>query len=237
MVMSTGLNDMPSQEVAMGSKIELRTSSGAVICLNFSEKDQVLPKIVRLVDPDSDHSVVFRSESGVYHELDSDCTPSLHEFQRLNHCPHCNCDDSVNHSPNGNVRQGNERLEKQREKLQRKLRERKESSKDDGTCDGHCHQVIQLPIQGLRQYVHVNTVKMNGEKCKSSSSEEGNLFECNNFMFSFLFKLRTRRRFIKLSYSGKESTLSFYFCRMILRLSSFKAYMNLNSCPFMLAYP
>lgn len=172
MVMSTGLNDMPSQEVAMGSKIELRTSSGAVICLNFSEKDQVLPKIVRLVDPDSDHSVVFRSESGVYHELDSDCTQSLHEFQRFNHCPHCNCDDSVSHGSNGNVRQGNERLEKQREKLQRKLRERKESSKDDGTCDGHCHQVIQLPIQGLRQYVHVNTVKMNGEKCKSGSSEE-----------------------------------------------------------------
>lgn len=177
---------MPSQEVAEGSKIELRTSSGAVICLNFSEKDQVLPKIVRLVDPDSDHSVVFRSENGVYHQLDSDCTPSLHEFQHLNHCHHCNCDDSLSHGANGNVRKGDERLEKQREKLQRKLRERKESSKDDGTCNGHCHEVIQLPIQGLRRYVHVNTGKMNGEKHKSGSSEDGNLFECSNFVLFYL---------------------------------------------------
>ena len=78
--MSAELKKMPSQEVTEGSKIELRTSSGTVICLNFSEKDQVLPKIVRLVDPDTDHSVVFRSEDGVYQELDSDCASNLQEL-------------------------------------------------------------------------------------------------------------------------------------------------------------
>lgn len=168
---------MPSQEVAVGSKIELRTSSGAVICLNFSEKDQVLPKIVRLVDPDSDHSVVFRSENGVYHELDSDCTSSFREFQHLNHCHHCNCGDSVNaqsqsHGANGDFRKGDERFEKQREKLQKKLRERKASSKDEETCNGHCHQVMQLPIHGLKQYVQVNSANTNGEKYKTDSSKD-----------------------------------------------------------------
>ena len=179
MVMSAELNNMPSQEVAEGSKIELRTSSGTVICLNFSEKDQVLPKIVRLIDPDTDHSVVFRSEDGVYHELDSDYASSLQEFQHLNHCHHCNCGDSANEQPqsnsaNGDVRKGDERLEKQREKLQKKLRERKASNKDDEICNGHCHQVIQLPIQGLKQYVRVNSASMNGEN-KTNSSKDGNL--------------------------------------------------------------
>ena len=167
---------MPSQEVTEGSKIELRTSSGTIICLNFSEKDQVLPKIVRLVDPDTDHSVVFRSEDGVYHELDSDCASNLKEFQHLNHCHHCNCGDSANEqAANGDVRKGDERLEKQREKLQKKLRERKTSSKEDENCNGHCHQVIQLPIQGLKQYVRVNSSSMNGEN-KTDSSKDGNLF-------------------------------------------------------------
>ena len=178
MVMSAKLNNMPSQEVAEGSKIELRTSSGTVICLNFSEKDQVLPKIVRLVDPDTDHSVVFRSDNGVYHELDSDCASTLQEFQHLNHCHHCNCGDSgheqsQSHSANGDVRKGDERLEKQREKLQKKLRERKASSKEEETCNGHCHQVIQLPIQGLKQYVRVNSSGMNGES-NTDSSKNGN---------------------------------------------------------------
>ena len=176
--MSAELKKMPSQEVTEGSKIELRTSSGTVICLNFSEKDQVLPKIVRLVDPDTDHSVVFRSEDGVYQELDSDCASNLQELQQLNHCHHCNCDDSANEHPqlNGSdVRKGDERLEKQREKLQKKLRERKASSKDDENCSGHCHQIIQLPIHGLKQYVRVNSAGMNGEN-KTDSSKSGNLF-------------------------------------------------------------
>lgn len=124
---------MPSKEEVGGSKIELRTSSGTVICLNFSEKDQVLPKIVRLVDPETDHAVVFRSEDGVYHELDSDCASNLQEFQQINHCNHCNCGDGNEQSANANadVRKGDERLEKQREKLQKKLRERKASNKED----------------------------------------------------------------------------------------------------------
>lgn len=166
---------MPSQEVTEGSKIELRTSSGTVICLNFSEKDQVLPKIVRLVDPDTDHSVVFRSEDGVYQELDSDCASNLQELQQLNHCHHCNCGDSANEHPqlNGSdVRKGDERLEKQREKLQKKLRERKASSKDDENCSGHCHQIIQLPIHGLKQYVRVNSAGMNGENKTDSSKSD-----------------------------------------------------------------
>lgn len=169
---------MPSQEVAEGSKIELRTSSGTVICLNFSEKDQVLPKIVRLVDPDTDHSVVFRSEDGVYHELDSDCASNLQEFQHLNHCHHCNCVDSANDQPQLNgadVRKGDERLEKQREKLQKKLRERKSSSKEEENCNGHCHQVIQLPIQGLNQYVRVNSASMNGDNKSDSSKDDTSL--------------------------------------------------------------
>lgn len=179
--MSAKLNNMPSQEVAEGSKIELRTSSGTLFCLNFSEKDQVLPKIVRLVDPDTDHSVVFRSDNGVYHELDSDCASTLQEFQHLNHCHHCNCSDagheqSQSHSANGDVRKGDERLEKQREKLQKKLRERKASSKDEETCNGHCHQVIQLPIQGLKQYIRVNSASMNGEN-NTDSSENGTASE------------------------------------------------------------
>lgn len=168
-------SNMPPQEEVGGSKIELRTSSGTVICLNFSEKDQVLPKIVRLVDPDTDHAVVFRSDDGVYHELDTDSASNLQEFQHINHCHHCNCSDGNNEqSPNANADgRKDERQEKQREKLQKKLRERKASTKEDDNCNGHCHQVIQLPIQGLKQYVRVNSASMNGEN-KTSSSKDGN---------------------------------------------------------------
>lgn len=189
--MSADMKKMPSNEEVGGSKIELRTSSGTVICLNFSEKDQVLPKIVRLVDPDTDHAVVFRSEDGVYHELDSDCASNLQEFQHINHCHHCNCGDGNEQSANanGDVRKGDERLEKQREKLQKKLRERKASSKEDENCNGHCHQVIQLPIQGLKQYVRVNSAGcMNGES-KTSSSIDGNYStNLNPYVFALIVR-------------------------------------------------
>lgn len=188
--MSADLNKMPPQEEAGGCKIELRTSSGTVICLNFSEKDQVLPKIVRLVDPDTDHAVVFRSEDGVYHELDSDSASNLQEFQH-NHCLHCNCSDGNEQSQNanGDVRKNDERLEKQREKLQKKLRERKASNKEDENCNGHCHQVIQLPIQGLKQYVRVNSAGcMNGES-KTNPSKDGNYsMNCNPCVFALIVR-------------------------------------------------
>ncbi|XP_022798251.1 fibronectin type-III domain-containing protein 3A-like [Stylophora pistillata] len=175
--MSAELKKMSPQEVTGGSKIELRTSSGTVICLNFSEKDQVLPKIVRLVDPDTDHAVVFRSEDGVYHELDSDSASNLQELQHMNHCLHCNCNDGNEQSSNTNadVRKVDERVDKQREKLQKKLRERKASNKEDENCNGHCHQVIQLPIQGLKQYVRVNSSQMNGEHKTSPSKDDSSL--------------------------------------------------------------
>lgn len=187
--MSADLKKMPPQEEVGGSKIELRTSSGTVICLNFSEKDQVLPKIIRLVDPeDTDHAVVFRSEDGVYHELDSDSASNLPEFQHINHCHHFNCDDGNEQSQNSNadVRKNDERLEKQREKLQKKLRERKASNKEDENCNGHCHQVIQLPIKGLKQYVRVNSPGcMNGES-KTNPSKDGN-YSMNLIILVFSF--------------------------------------------------
>lgn len=182
---------MPPQEEVGGCKIELRTSSGTVICLNFSEKDQVLPKIVRLVDPDTDHAVVFRSEDGVYHELDSESASNLQEFQHINHCHHCNCSDGNEQSQNANadVRKNDERLEKQREKLQKKLRERKASNKEDENCNGHCHQVIQLPIQGLKQYVRVNSAGcVNGES-KTNPSKDGNYsMNCNSCVFTLIVR-------------------------------------------------
>lgn len=172
--MSAEVKKMPSQEVTGGSKIELRTSSGTVICLNFSEEDQVLPKIVRLVDPDTDDTAVFRSEDGVYHELDSDSAANLQEFQHMNHCHHCNCSDGNEQSSNTNtdVRKGDERGDKQREKLQKILRERKANKKEDENCNGHCHQIIQLPIRGLKQYVRVNSSQMNGEHKTSPSKDD-----------------------------------------------------------------
>ena len=130
---------MLSQEVTGGSKIELRTSSGTVICLNFSEEDQVLPKIVRLVDPDTDDTAVFRSEDGVYHELDSDSAANLQEFEA--------------------------------------------SNEEDENYNGHCHQIIQLPIRGLKQYVRVNSSQMNGEH-KTSPSKDGNYSKAIILAFS-----------------------------------------------------
>ena len=130
---------MLSQEETGGSKIELRTSSGTVICLNFSEEDQVLPKIVRLVDPDTDDTAVFRSEDGVYHELDSDSAANLQEFEA--------------------------------------------SNEEDENYNGHCHQIIQLPIQGLKQYVRVNSSQMNGEH-KTSPSKDGNYSKAIILAFS-----------------------------------------------------
>lgn len=183
--MSAEVKKMPSQEVTGGSKIELRTSSGTVICLNFSEEDQVLPKIVRLVDPDTDDTAVFRSEDGVYHELDSDSAANLQEFQHMSHCHHCNCSDGNEQSSNTNtdVRKGDERGDKQREKLQKILRERKANKKEDDNCNGHCHQIIQLPIRGLKQYVRVNSSQMNGEH-KTSPSKDGNYSKAIILAFS-----------------------------------------------------
>ena len=137
--MSAEVKKMLSQEETGGSKIELRTSSGTVICLNFSEEDQVLPKIVRLVDPDTDDTAVFRSEDGVYHELDSDSAANLQEFEA--------------------------------------------SNEEDENYNGHCHQIIQLPIQGLKQYVRVNSSQMNGEH-KTSPSKDGNYSKAIILAFS-----------------------------------------------------
>ena len=137
--MSAEVKKMLSQEETVGSKIELRTSSGTVICLNFSEEDQVLPKIVRLVDPDTDDTAVFRSEDGVYHELDSDSAANLQEFEA--------------------------------------------SNEEDENYNGHCHQIIQLLIRGLKQNVLVNSSQMKGEH-KTSPSKDGNYSKAVILVFS-----------------------------------------------------
>ena len=167
--MSAEVKKIPSQEEVEGSKIELRTSSGAVICLNFSEKDQALPRIVRLFDPDTDQALVFRLEDGSYRELDTESAANVQELQHVNHCHHCGCCDGYEDSYNTEVRRGDERLEKQKEKLQKKLRERKASNRqEDENCKGHCHQIIQLPIQGLSTSINDKKEK------KLDFSKEGN---------------------------------------------------------------
>ena len=137
--MSAEVKKMLSQEETGGSKIELFASSGTVICLNFKEKVQILPKIFRLVDPDTDVTAVFRSEDGVYHELDSDSAANLQEFEA--------------------------------------------SNEEDENYNGHCHQIIQLPIRGLKQYVRVNSSQMNGEH-KTSPSKDGNYSKAIILAFS-----------------------------------------------------
>ena len=137
--MSAEVKKMLSQEETGGSKIELRTSSGTVICLNFKEKLQILPKIIRLVDSDTDDTVVFRSEDGVYHELDSDSAANLQEFEA--------------------------------------------SNEEDENYNGHCHQILQLPIRGLKQNVLVNSSQMKGEH-KTSPSKDGNYSKAVILVFS-----------------------------------------------------
>ena len=129
----------------VGNQVELRISPMQTVCINFHD-GEALPTVIQLLDPDSGQTVMFKSENGSYSEVDESSVLSTSDGHC---CSHCGC---MEEAPNGGDIQttGNERLDRRREKLQRKLRERKASSKDDENCNGHCHQILQIPVQGLQ---------------------------------------------------------------------------------------
>ena len=135
-----------SENETAGNQVELRISPLQTVCINFHD-GEALPTVIQLVDPDSGQTVMFKSENGSYSEVDESSVLSSSDGQC---CSHCCCMDEP---PNGGEFQtnGDERLVRRREKLQRKLRERKASNKDDEKCNGHCHQILQIPVQGLEK--------------------------------------------------------------------------------------
>lgn len=148
--MSTDMGIPPADE-KLESKVELKTSSGHVICLSFPDQKESPPKIIELVDPDSRQSVIFQCENGIYQEAKQDSIPNLLELQQQHRDHHCS--NNIESHPYLEVQQpntGDERRDKRLVKLQRKLRERRASTKqEEEHCNSNCHVYIQIPVQGL----------------------------------------------------------------------------------------
>ncbi|EDO39347.1 predicted protein [Nematostella vectensis] len=148
--MSNDLKTSANGEEEEGRRVDLHTTSGETICLSFPVNENPLPKIIQLVDPDTGQTMLFPlDKNGVYNEVVENSERILNEVDASQHCQHCSCvHDEANGTSEFQRQSSDERLEKRREKLQKKLREKKGSVGEDG-CSGHCHQMIQIPVQGL----------------------------------------------------------------------------------------
>ena len=170
--MSSDVNKLNADDEAAGNQVELRISAMQTVCINFPDGES-LPKVIQLLDPDSRQTVMFKSENGSYSKVEESSVLSTSDGQC---CSHCSCLDDTQNGEDFQTT-GDERLDRRREKLQRKLRERKASSKDDENCYGHCHQIVQIPVQGLQALDSTSNGQISADEetqaTKSSKLKEG----------------------------------------------------------------
>lgn len=167
-----------------GRRVDLHTNSGETICLSFPENGTPLPKVIKLIDPDTGQAMLFQSNGSGYSEISGKLDEIL---SRINFelCHNCRNEEVKLNGSNELHRQnsGDERLEKRREKLQKKLKERKGSSNkvDEDDCGNHCHKIfIEIPVQGLSQIREDSRLSTNSDKNPDEddylSIEEGKVY-------------------------------------------------------------
>ena len=151
------------QEEEEGRRVDLHTSSGETIFLSFPENGTPLPKVIKLVDPETGQSMVFQSKGNGYNEIAGQVNEVLRKLD-FELCQNCRNEEANGTNELQRQGSGDDRLDKQREKLQKKLKERKGSTnKDDENCGGHCHQIIEILIQGLSQ-IREDNFSLNGDE-------------------------------------------------------------------------
>ncbi|KAK3737398.1 hypothetical protein QZH41_019942 [Actinostola sp. cb2023] len=148
--MSADVKTSPAKEDD-GRRVDLHTCSGETICLSFPENGTPLPQVIKLVDPDTGQSMVFQRRGSGYNEIAGEVDEVLSKLD-FELCHNCRNEETNGSNELQMQSSGDERLDKQREKLQKKLRERKGSmNNDEDNCVGHCHEIIEIPVQGLSQ--------------------------------------------------------------------------------------
>jgi len=199
--MSADVKTSPAKEDD-GRRVDLHTCSGETICLSFPENGTPLPQVIKLVDPDTGQSMVFQRRGSGYNEIAGEVDEVLSKLD-FELCHNCRNEETNGSNELQMQSSGDERLDKQREKLQKKLRERKGSmNNDEDNCVGHCHEIIEIPVQGLSQIREDSFTLNDDDKSQEDDSlsiEQGERYCVGNRILNadfprFLFN-NTRRMF------------------------------------------
>lgn len=186
--MSSEVNSSHVKEEEADRRVDLHTCSGETICLSFPENGTPLPKVIKLVDPDTAQAMIFQSKENGYNEIAGEVNEVLRKLD-FELCHNCRNEEANGTHELQRQGSGDERLDKRREKLQKKLKERKGSTnKDEDDCLGHCHQIIEIPVQGLSHIREDNFPLNDDEKSVEDgclSIEQGEIYNLKMKKLSF----------------------------------------------------